>query len=288
MKPASARDVKAGRAGPKRDEIVVFWLIRDSACAECGCELGKGRFLRMEGERPLCLGCADLDHLVFLPRGNTALTRRATKYSIRTAIVVRFSRSRKRYERQGVLVEEQGLERAEQECLADAEAREVARGRAAERRQRLDQEYVRRFAGRVGDLFPGCPPSGQRAIAEHACLKHSGRVGRSAAATQFERDARRNPRPLGRGQGELCQEDDSLPWRIPAARCGVLQSDAIELAVRAHIRHQYTRYDELLVRGASRGEARGQQRGGHRPPLLLTGWPGSRPGDNQKLFCLED
>ena len=29
----------------------------------------------------LCLACADLDHLEYLPRGNVALTRRAAKYS---------------------------------------------------------------------------------------------------------------------------------------------------------------------------------------------------------------
>ena len=84
---------------PERDEIVVFWIVRDSACAECGDELGKGRFLRMEAERPLCLACADLDHLVFLGRGDAALTRRASRYSTLRAVVVRFSGSRKRYER---------------------------------------------------------------------------------------------------------------------------------------------------------------------------------------------
>ena len=65
---------------PGRNEIVVFWIIRDSACAECGEELGKGRFLRLEAERSLCLRCADLDHLVFLARGDTALTRRARRW----------------------------------------------------------------------------------------------------------------------------------------------------------------------------------------------------------------
>ena len=45
------------------DEIVVFSILRDSACAECGEALGKGRFLRLEKERPLCLRCTDLDHL---------------------------------------------------------------------------------------------------------------------------------------------------------------------------------------------------------------------------------
>jgi len=122
------------RKASQPDEIVVFWIVRDSACAECGEDLGKGRFLRMEKDRPLCLACADLDHLVFLGRGDAALTRRASRYSTLRAVVVRFSRSRKRYERQGVLVEEQALARAERECLSDAEARRLARDRTTERR----------------------------------------------------------------------------------------------------------------------------------------------------------
>jgi hypothetical protein len=214
---AAPRDSKVSQPG----EIVVFWIIRDSTCAECGDQLGKGRFLRMEAERPLCLACADVDHLLFLPRGNPALTRRASRYSTLRAVVVRFSRSRKRYERQGVLVEEQALGRAEQECLSDAEARARARERAAARRQELDDQYVGAFAQRVGELFPGCPVEAQRAIAEHACQKYSGRIGRSAAAKQ-------------------------------------LQPNAIALAVQAHVRHEHTQYDELLAKGRARDEARVQ------------------------------
>ncbi len=204
-------------------DVLVFSILRDSACAECGSELAKGRFLRMEGERPLCLACADLDHLVFLARGDTALTRRATTYSTLRAVVLRFSRSRKRYERQGVLVEESALAQAERECLADAEARKRARERAAEGREAMDEQYVGEFAERLGDSFPACPAAERRAIADHACRKYAGRIGRSAAARQFERDA-------------------------------------IELAVRAHVRHRYTRYDELLARGIDRGEARASVR----------------------------
>jgi len=62
-----------------RGDIVVFSILKPSACAECGAELWKGSFLRMEKEKPLCLECADLDHLVFLPRGDVALTRRSRK-----------------------------------------------------------------------------------------------------------------------------------------------------------------------------------------------------------------
>jgi hypothetical protein len=204
----------------RRGEIVVFSIIRDSICADCGTELSKGQFLRVENAVPLCLSCADLDHLVFLPAGDVALTRRAVKYSKLRAVVVRFSRSRKRYERQGMLVEQLALERAEQECLADVDAREAARARAAERRTRIDDEYVNKFEQRIGDLFPACPPPTRRSIAEHACEKYSGRIGRTAAAREF-------------------------------------YPDAIELAVRAHVRHQYTRYDELLGEGIDRRDARG-------------------------------
>src|ERR1700757_3745103 len=101
-----ARSLSSMQPYAKDEDIVVFSILRESVCAECGRELLKGDFLRMEAGRPLCLMCADLDHLVFLPRGDTALTRRASQHSTLRAVVVRFSRSRKRYERQGVLIDE--------------------------------------------------------------------------------------------------------------------------------------------------------------------------------------
>jgi hypothetical protein len=63
----------------------------------------------MQDDALLCVVCARLDHLVFLPAGDAGLTRRARKASTLTAVVVRFSRSRKRYERQGLLVEPAAL-----------------------------------------------------------------------------------------------------------------------------------------------------------------------------------
>lgn len=203
------------------DDIVVFEIVRDSACAECGDELGRGQLLRLERERPLCLTCADLAHLVFLPSGDTALTRRASKHSKLRAVVVRFSRARKRYERQGVLVEEDALARAEVECLADAEARSRARERRAERESTIDAHYRADFAAQIRALYPSCPDAESLTIAEHACAKYSGRVGRSAAAKR-------------------------------------LAAEAIDLAVRAHVRHVHTQYDELLLSGWERHEARSE------------------------------
>jgi len=113
----------------------------------------------------------------FLPSGNVALTRRARKHSTLSAVVLKWSHTRKRYERQGLLVEAQALEKAEEECLADEDIRERRREREATRREELDRRYVDQFAARVRELFPGCPAGRERAIAEHACLKYSGRVG---------------------------------------------------------------------------------------------------------------
>lgn len=68
---------------PATKDLVVFDILRDSECADCGQEMSHGEFLFLEGNRPLCLRCADLDHLVYLPRGDTALTRRAAaQYAI--------------------------------------------------------------------------------------------------------------------------------------------------------------------------------------------------------------
>jgi hypothetical protein len=203
----------------------VFITLTAPICFECGEELGRGAWITLvEGNGALCLACADLDHLVFLPSGDAALTRRAGKYSKLSAVVLKWSRARKRYERQGLLVDEQALEKAEQECLADAEVRARRKEREAFRREELDQQYIARFAERVRQLFPNCPPGRERAIAEHACLKYSGRVGRSAAA----RD---------------------------------LDEKGVKLAVVAHIRHTETEYDELLARGYDRYEARAQVEG---------------------------
>src|SRR5215813_11677600 len=97
----------------------------------------------------VCLTCADMDHLVFLPAGDATLSRRAKRASRLSLVVVRLSRARKRYERQGILVEETALERAEDECLADEDARARQRLRAAERRKVQDVDFQERFAREI-------------------------------------------------------------------------------------------------------------------------------------------
>jgi len=204
------------------EELKVFISTRESTCGECGENLGSKAWITLAGEKgALCLACADLDHLVFLPAGDTALTRRARKHSTLAAVVLKWSRTRKRYERQGLLVEEPALEKAEEKCLADSEVRTRRREREAVRREDVDRQYVEQFAQRVRELFPACPAGREITIAEHACLKYSGRVGRSASAKS-------------------------------------LDEEAVRLAVIAHIRHRETAYDELLARGYERWEARAE------------------------------
>ena len=100
-------------------------------------------------------------------------------------------------------------------------------------RERADREYVKQFAGEIRSQYPGCPVAEAQSIAEHACLKYSGRVGRSSAAKEFD-------------------------------------GKAIELAVRAHVRHAHTPYDRLLSQGWDRHDARSAVADGL--DRIVSGW----------------
>ena len=202
------------------NEIIVFITTRESKCDECGEELGRHAWIVLgEDKSARCLTCADLDHLVYLPAGDATITRRTKKHSRLSAVVLKWSRARKRYERQGLLVENEAIEKAELECEGDAAQREFRRLQAALRREELDQEYIKRFAARVRKIYPHCPKGRETIIAEYACRKYSGRVGRSAAAK-------------------------------------ALDEQAVRLAVTAHVRHTETRYDDLLLKMSDREDAR--------------------------------
>ncbi len=203
----------------QQDRIVVFWTRREATCDDCKEALPPGSLIRLEDGSANCLDCADLGHLVLLLRGDAALTRRADKHSALSAVVVRWSPAWRRYERQGLLVEEGALERAEAECLSDADRREARRRRAAEARAREDERFVDDFARAIRRRYRACTDEVAEAIARHACARYSGRIGRTASAK-------------------------------------ALSAEAIDLAVRAHIRHRHTRYDEHLMMGWDRGRAR--------------------------------
>jgi hypothetical protein len=201
----------------KPPDLVVVLPVKPFTCAGCGER--DADMLTMEDAGPVCLACADLDHLVFLPSGDAALTRRARQASRLSAVVVRFNRSRKRHERQGLLVEQAAIEQAEQQCLSDEDARARRRERDRLRREAADETFQRKLAEEIGRMFPGCPPARGEAISRHTGTRGSGRVGRSAA---------------GRA----------------------LDPEAVTRAMVASIRHEDTAYDELLMSGVPREQAR--------------------------------
>jgi hypothetical protein len=200
----------------KAPDLEVVMTTADWVCRECR---ATGDLLVDETAGPLCLACADLDHLVFLASGDATLTRRAKKASGLSAVVLRFDKSRKRYLRRGILVEEAALEQAEDSCLADEDVRLHRRERDRERRADWDVDFQAALARKIVELFPGCPEDRAVRIARHAGTRGSGRVGRSAK---------------GRA----------------------LDDRATTLAVIASLRHVNTDYDAMLMSGVDRAEAR--------------------------------
>jgi hypothetical protein len=100
----SARKAERLRtAADQPPDLVVIDPLGEWTCADCSTT--STDLLLMQDDEPHCLRCVELDHLVFLPAGDAQRTRRAHRASTLTAVVVRFSRTRKRYERQGLLVE---------------------------------------------------------------------------------------------------------------------------------------------------------------------------------------
>jgi hypothetical protein len=200
-------------------DLLVIMARRAWACANCEVQHENGNLLTMDDVGPLCMDCADLGHLEFLPRGDAALTRRAKRDSRLSAVVVQWSRARKRYERQGILAEQEAIAAAEQACLADNEVRERRRERDVQRRVRQDDQLVTDLAAAIRDQFPGCGAERAQQIARHAATRSSGRIGRTSA---------------GRN----------------------LDPDAVRLAVVAAVRHRDTGYEELLMQGVARMQAR--------------------------------
>lgn len=131
-------------------------------CSECG---GPGDVLLRCKAGELCLGCAGLGHLEFLPAGSAALTRRAVRASRQPVVVLRRNVRFCRFERQGILAEPAAIEAAALASLADADAR----GRDD-------------IAGAIHEQFPGCPSDRAEAIALHTAVKLGGRGRRRRMA----------------------------------------------------------------------------------------------------------
>lgn len=205
----------------QKTELRVFITAGASTCGACGEALGRQAWITLTQEKvSLCLTCANLDHLIYLPARDVILTQRVRQHSTLVAVVLKWNRARKRYERQGLLVEAQALKQAEQEYLAVSEARTRRRKREATRQGKFSRRYIEHFARRVRKFFPGCPPHREEIIAEYACRKSGSHLSQ--------------------------------------VRVRPLDEKTIRLAVIAHIRHTETAYDTLLAQGCDYREARAQ------------------------------
>lgn len=190
----------------------VLTAIALDRCNTCRASVRVSELVRVVSRDAVtCLACAGLDGLELLPSGDVAMTRRTQALSARVAAVIGWSLRSKRWERRGTLAEPAAIAEARRLCDADARERERSREIAAGRREVEQREYLGAFRAAVVRLFPGCPRAEAAEIAAHACEKHSGRVGRTAAAKE-------------------------------------LNDEMVRLAVIAHVRHLHTSYDQTIDR----------------------------------------
>jgi hypothetical protein len=186
-------------------------------CSSCGKSIALGEAFVAESEKHkgTCFDCSPYVNASFLKPGNAALTRRSKKHSSYCGVVFAWNARRKRFERRGQYVEAEAIVKAQQECEADQAERKLKNERAAIRRAEQDKVYIAEFAKAIRSAYPNCPKNREFVIAQHACEKHSGRVGRTAKAKEFDKKM-------------------------------------IDLAVEAHIRHAETNYDHQFGSGKTK------------------------------------
>lgn len=109
-------------------EPPVYSLIRASRCYNCDSKQEPGSIVKFApgtDEREVrCRKCAQLDQLEFLKSGNAKVTQLAKKYSQRVIVVMQWSELWKTYERIGLLVETEAIDRIEKELKIQFENRE--------------------------------------------------------------------------------------------------------------------------------------------------------------------
>jgi hypothetical protein len=92
--------------------LLVYIAQRDVVCTACSEVVRRGNLHMNRARHAHCLACAGLDHLVFIIPGDAALTRRSTRGSMTSAIVLKQNRRRRRFDRAGTLVEPDALRQA--------------------------------------------------------------------------------------------------------------------------------------------------------------------------------
>lgn len=207
---------------PNNNVLNVFVSRRERLkCYLCNSPIEKGEYSVGEDEnsKTSCFKCSPFKDLTFLPSGDAALSRRSKTNSSNSAILQEWNNRRRRYERRGIFVESQALLLARAQCAADSVERAKKRTVAAEKRKVQDAHYIKTFSLKIREFYPSMPKGREKIIAEHACEKYSGRVGRTAAAKEFS-------------------------------------EEMITKAVIAHIRHHETDYDDLFGRGKRKRDIR--------------------------------
>lgn len=191
------------------------------SCKKCGkaVPLGQAFVAESETAKGTCFKCSPFEAYTLLPPGDAALTRRSKKHSELCGVLLMWNQRRRRYERKGQYVQAQAIQKAKIECAADKEERAKKNQKAAVVREVKDKEYIANFAQAIRKEYPNCPANRETAIAQHACEKHSGRVGRTANAKIFDKKM-------------------------------------IDLAVEAHVRHTETNYDSQFGKGKRKREIR--------------------------------
>ncbi|UTW66384.1 DUF2293 domain-containing protein [bacterium SCSIO 12643] len=187
------------------------------SCQRCkrSVRFGEKFVAESEEHRGTCFKCSPYVNAAFLEPGDAAMTRRSKKHSSYCGVLYVWNKRRRRFERKGQYVEAVAIELAKKECLADQEKRAKNNAKAAVKRAAEDKIYVAEFSKAIRNRYPNCPKGREEAIAQHACEKYSGRVGRTADAKQFD-------------------------------------AKMIDLAVEAHIRHAETDYDSQFNKGKTK------------------------------------
>lgn len=193
------------------------------SCQRCKrpVRLGERFVAESEEHRGTCFRCSPYKKATFLESGDAAMTRRSKKHSSFCGVYYAWNKRSRRFERKGQYVEAKAIELAQLECIADVEKRALSNEKAAVKRAADDVIYIEAFSKAIKKRYPNCPKNREVAIAQHACEKYSGRVGRSASAKQFD-------------------------------------AKMIDLAVVAHIRHAETDYDNQFNKGKSKKTIRSE------------------------------
>lgn len=181
--------------------------------------LGQAFVAENENSRGTCFECSPFVDYTLLPPGDAALTRRSKKHSDLCGVLFSWNQRRRRFERKGQYVQLSAINVAKWECKADKTVRAEKNAKAAIVRAEKDKEYIQLFGEAIRKEYPNCPSDRELEIAEHACEKYSGRVGRSASAKLFDKKM-------------------------------------IDIAVEAHVRHVETNYDAQFGKGKRKKEIR--------------------------------